>query len=170
MADRIPRRDTIGRRPDSHERMETRSIFPEKLVETASAIVDLRRCNSTTNLTLTTSYQSIIGNGNNSKVRLLLPIPGRYLITAFVDFHVRTVDPGVLEGVLFVDDSGSEEDQEVVFSAGDQVERGTVGQQWIITTTDIDIPVELKAKKQTEASSLATANQPHTTLTALGIS
>lgn len=119
---------------------------------------------ATSNLTLSTSAQSIVGGGDSSKVRLLLPTIGEWVVGAFCDFGVTATDPDECIGELFVNDGGSAETGAVIFGKG-QVNRGTVGQQWKVTTTAANTPVELKARKATNAGT-AYAYASHTTLSA----
>lgn len=123
---------------------------------------------SEASLTLTTTAQSITGDGDSSKVRLLLPTIGEWLVTAVVDFSVTVLDPDNLYGYLYVNDGGSPETGEVTFhltSGAGHVSRGTVAHQWVITTTAANTPIELKAKKKTNAGT-ATAHYPNTILSA----
>jgi hypothetical protein len=122
---------------------------------------------ATASLTLTTSYQSITGDGDSSKVRLLLPTPGDWLVEATVDFEVTAADPNECIAALFVNDAGAPETGEVIFGEG-QVNRGTVAQRWKVTTTAANTPVELKARKYTDAGA-ANAKTQHTALTATGV-
>jgi hypothetical protein len=124
-------------------------------------------CRGTSNLTLTGSYQSITGDGDSSKVRLLLPTKGDWMVVSTVLFRWTSGnDPGAMTGQLFVNDSGTEEDGDVVFEADAVGERGTVSQSWKITTTAADIPVEIKAKSANAESAQVVAES--TTLIAIG--
>lgn len=123
---------------------------------------------ATSTLTLTTTAQSIVGDGDSTKVRLLLPTIGEYLVTAVVDFAVGTVDPDTLYGYLYVNDGGSPETGPATFhptGGAGHVSRATVAAQWKITTTAANTPIELKAKKTTAAGA-ATALAGPTTLSA----
>ena len=80
---------------------------------------------ATADLTLTTSAQSITGDGDSSKVRLALPTIGDWLVIGTCDFQVSATDPDRCLGELYVDDSGSAETGQVVFGEG-QVNRATV--------------------------------------------
>lgn len=101
---------------------------------------------SSTNLVLTLSVQSIVGDGDNSKVRILLPSIGDWFVTASVGFHRGSADPSNLIGELFLDDSGTAEKgvARARFSASQ--ERVTGSQSWKVTVTSVDTPVELKAR------------------------
>ncbi len=122
---------------------------------------------ATANLTLTTTAQSITGDGDSSKVRLLLPTPGDWLVTADVDFIIDVDTPGTLKGELFVDDSGSGESGLVLFKSV-ATQGGTKPQHWKVTTTAADTPIELKAYKDS-AGGTARALATHTRLTATGV-
>ncbi|MHC4867025.1 MAG: hypothetical protein ACYTEX_23350 [Planctomycetota bacterium] len=121
-------------------------------------------CRATSDLTLTTTDQSIVGGGDSTKVRHLLPTIGEWHVTAFVDFEVSATDPDECVGRLYVNDSGTPETGSVQFGEG-QVNRGTPGQQWKVTTTAEDTPIELMARKVTNAGT-AKAKATHTTLAA----
>jgi len=122
---------------------------------------------ATADLTLTQTAQSITGDGDSSKVRLLLPTPGDWLIEAVVDFIIDVDNPGTLKGELFVNDSGTGEPGLVLFKAV-ATEAGTKPQQWKVTTTIADTPIELKAYKD-NAGGTARALATHTRLTATGV-
>ena len=82
------------------------------------------RC--TNDLTLTTSYQSLTGDGDSSKVRLLLPTIGEWLVGTGCDFgQSGASSPGAMTGALFVNDSGTEEDGEAVLTPDASGERST---------------------------------------------
>lgn len=125
---------------------------------------EVKFCRATADLTLTTSDQSITGDGNSSKVRVLLPTIGEWLVTAYGDFDVSATDPDECVARLYVDDSGTPETGSIVFGKG-QVNRGTPGQQWVVTTTAANTPVELKARKL-GAGGTAKITATHTTLSA----
>lgn len=122
---------------------------------------------ATTNLTLTTTAQSIIGDGDSSKVRILLPTPGDWLVEATCDFHITTLAANqACIGELFVNDSGSAETGALVKEM-QALDRATVAQRWKVTTTAANTPVELKARKDT-SSGVARAEATQTRLTAIG--
>ena len=104
------------------------------------------QASATATLTLTTSAQSIVGDGDSTKVRILLPTVGDWLIEATCQF-VRGANPSPanMTGELFVNDSGSPESGQAVFRANVQNEIATVTQRWKVTTTAVNTPVELKA-------------------------
>ena len=121
---------------------------------------------ATSNLTLSTSAQSIVGDGDSSKVRLLLPTIGDWLIAAVCDLNLTVAGAGISFGELFVNDSGTAETGVAVYIPDAAAsERATVSQQWKVTTTAVDTPVELKAKKE-NAGGTALALATHTTLMA----
>ncbi|KKN41163.1 hypothetical protein LCGC14_0725930 [marine sediment metagenome] len=119
---------------------------------------------ATSTLTLTTTAQSITGDGDSSKVRLLLPSIGDWLVEAVIDFQVNDIGGGTLVGELFVNDSASAETGQVLMDGAD-VDRGTHPQRWKVTTTAADTPVEIKAWKTVDAGSMQ-ANTQHTSLSA----
>lgn len=125
---------------------------------------------ATDNLTLTTGAQSITGDGDSSKVRLLLPNIGDWLVVGIFDFDVTATDPNACVGRLFVDDSGTAEDGDAVLWPGSTganlTGRGTASQQWKVTTTTADTPVELKAFKS-GAGGTALAKTTSTTILAV---
>ncbi|MCH8919653.1 MAG: hypothetical protein IIA23_02990, partial [Chloroflexi bacterium] len=124
---------------------------------------------ATSSLTLTTSFQSIVGDGDSTKVRLLLPTPGDWLIDAIIDFAQNGASsPGALQGELYVNDSGSPETGQVLYQPTTNPDRATVTHSWKITTTAANTPVELKAKMET-AGGNALATTPHTRITATGV-
>ncbi len=122
---------------------------------------------ATSALTLTSTAQSIVGDGDSSKVRILLPTPGDWLIEATCDFHITTsaVNFSAI-GELFVNDSGSAETGALIKEMQAK-DRATVAQRWKVTTTAADTPVELKARKDT-SSGVARAEASQTRLTAIG--
>ncbi len=123
---------------------------------------------ATASLTLTTSAQSIVGDGDSSKVRLLLPTPGDWLIEAACDLgQTGANSPGNLTATLYVDDSGTPEDGSAVLTPKTNGDRATVAQRWKVTTTATNTPVELKANMST-AGGNAAARTDHTRLTAVG--
>ncbi len=104
---------------------------------------------ATSNLTLSQSAQSIVGDGDGSKVRLVLPTIGDWEVKAFCDLDMAVAGSGILFGELFVNDSGSAESGRVQYIPDAAAsERATVGQVWKVTVTAADTPVELKARKQ----------------------
>jgi hypothetical protein len=120
----------------------------------------------TSDLTLSTSAQSIVGDGDDSKVRIILPLPGDWLIEATFDFNVTATDPDALIGELYLDDSGSPESRKAIFWPATALDRATVTQSWKVTTTAINVPVELKAYKNAAGgTALAETN---TRITAIG--
>ncbi len=121
-------------------------------------IGEIKLARGTSNLTLTTTAQSIVGDGDSSKVRLLLPTIGDWLTIGSFDFEVTATDPDECIGLLFVNDSASNETGGALFGKG-QVDRAVVSQTWKVTTTAVNTPVELKAKKETNAGvAVAVAN------------
>ncbi len=120
---------------------------------------------ATSSLTLTTSDQSITGDGDSSKVRVILPTIGEWLMTAFCDFNRGVTTPDVMQGSLYVDDSGSAETGVAAKRGADNNDLAVVGQQWKVTTTAANTPVELKAK-MTGAGGNGTLCTEHTSLTA----
>lgn len=121
-------------------------------------------CRCTSSLTLTTSSQSITGDGNSSKVRLLLPTIGEWLVSTTCDFHVGILGTGSAIGELFVSDGGSAETGAAIKEMV-ATDRATVNQQWKVTTTAANTPIELKARKDINDGS-AQAITSHTTLSA----
>src|SRR3990167_3007786 len=69
---------------------------------------DVFKATATASLTLTTSAQSIIGNGNNANVRLLLD-RGTWSVKATCDFYISAGGTDALIGRLCVNDSVTEE-------------------------------------------------------------
>ncbi len=135
-------------------------------IEDPTQKVQVLAATGTSDLTLSTSAQSIIGDGDDSKVRIILPLPGDWLIEATFDFNVTATDPDSLIGELYVNDSGSPESRVAVFWPATDLDRATVPQRWKITTTAINTPIELKAKKNAAGgTALAETN---TRLTAIG--
>src|SRR3972149_8723086 len=102
---------------------------------------------ATADLTLTTSAQSIVGDGDSTKVRFLLPTPGDWLIEAACYLTQDTDDPQDLVGELFVNDSGTAETAQAILSPETHHHRATVSQRWKITTTAATTPAELKPRK-----------------------
>ena len=125
---------------------------------------EVLQAESTVDLTLTTSFQSFTGTGDSSKVRLLLGV-GTWDVTTHCDFSVTVAGVGACLGALFVDDSGTEESEEAIYSPA-STGRITAGQSWKVTVTADNTPIEIKAKK-TVAAGTATALTAHTTLVAL---
>lgn len=119
---------------------------------------------STSNLTLTQTAQSITGDGDSSKVRLILPTIGDWLVEATADFIVDADDPGTLKAELFVGDSASGETGLVLFKAVATM-AGTFSQQWKVVTTSVKTPVELKGYKD-NAGGTARMIASHTVLVA----
>src|SRR3990172_8613326 len=124
---------------------------------------EVLQAESTVDLTLSTSFQSFTGTGDSSKVRLLLGV-GTWDVNAHCDFSVTGSGVGACLGALFVDDSGTEESEEAIYSPA-STGRITAGQSWKVTVTADNTPIELKAKK-TVAGGTATALTAHTTLVA----
>ena len=123
------------------------------------------QASATADLTLTTSAQSIVGDGDSTKVRVLLPTPGDWNISAAFDLN-HTVLGGVeAVGQLHVNDSASAETGAALLR--DSSGQATVYQHWKVTTTVADTPVELKARKNTAAGT-AYAMQTNTRLIASG--
>ncbi len=136
------------------------------LPSTPAAVILLAR--ATSGLTLTTSFQSITGDGDSSKVRLLLPTPGDWLVEATIDFTQNgATSPGALQGQLYVNDSGTPESGQVLYQPTANPDRATVTQRWKVTTTAADTPVELKAKMETSGGN-AIASSQHTLIVATG--
>ncbi len=121
---------------------------------------------ATSNLTLSTSAQSIVGDGDSSKVRLILPTTGDWIVFATCDLVISATGTGGLIGELFVDDSGSAKTGFVILDDKGNNIGGTISQHWKVTTTTGAIPVELKARKAS-AGGTGTAHQPHTVLAAI---
>ena len=118
---------------------------------------------ATVSLTLTTSAQSITGDGDSSKVRLLLTSPGDWEVEATCDFSHSVAGGGTAVGELFVNDSASAESAQVLLEQS--AVRATVTQRWKVSTTTANTPVELKARKTVAAGTIV-ASATHTTLTA----
>ncbi len=137
----------------------------------APSVGEILVATATSSLTLTTTAQSITGDGDSGKVRLLLPTPGDWLIEVACDFDVTAADPNACVGDLFVNDSGTAEAGSAIYWPGSTANltgRATVAQRWKVTTTADDTPVELKARK-TAAAGTAIARGTHTRLTATGV-
>jgi len=126
----------------------------------------LLQATATADLTLTTSAQSITGDGDAGKVRLLLPTPGDWSVAATCDFENTVDDPAFLRGELFVNDSGTPETALATYRLA-PASRATIGQRWKITTTAADTPVELKARKTGAGTAVCRAT--HTRLSASGV-
>lgn len=127
---------------------------------------ELRFVRCTSNLTLTTSWQSIVATGgDSSKLRILLPTIGEWLVTATADLARGVNDPGVMTVGLFVADSGTEEDGNATYDASTSGERVVASQQWKIITTSANTAIELKAI-MAGAGGNATLRSEHTTLSA----
>ncbi len=122
---------------------------------------------ATADLALTTTAQSITGDGDSSKVRLLLPTPGDWLIEAVFDFVFDAAGATIAIGQLHLNDSASPEPATAAF-ASTTTDRATVAQRWKVTTTAADTPVELKALK-TAAFGTLRAIFPDTRITATGL-
>ncbi len=127
---------------------------------------DVLSARATADLALGTTSASITGDGDSSKVRVLLPTIAEWVILGTFDLDVQATDPANLIGSLHVDDSATAETGLAVFSRGDQKERATVTQVWIVTTTAVDTPVEMKAKK-IGAGGTGVCRSTHTTLVAI---
>ncbi|MDO8611532.1 MAG: hypothetical protein Q7R32_01755 [Dehalococcoidia bacterium] len=121
---------------------------------------------ATADLTLTTSAQSIVGDGDSSKVRLLLPTPGDWEVEATCDLNHTAAGANLAVGQLHVNDSGTAETADALLEQS--ALRATVVQRWKITTTATNIPVELKARK-TAAGGTAICRATNTRLTASGV-
>lgn len=122
-------------------------------------------CRATSSLTLSTSFTSIAGDGDTGKLRLLLPTIGEWLVATVCDFERGASDPGYMTACLFVDDSGTEKDGNATCEFETNTERTTAPQQWKITTTAANTPVEIKAKMQTGGGNGVLASE-HTCLSA----
>lgn len=122
---------------------------------------------ATATLTLTATAQSVVGDGDSTKVRLLLPTIGTWLVEATCDFLRGASDPGEMIGELFVNDSASAESGACVFDSQSTNERATVAQRWTVTTTVVNTPVELKGRSA--ISNSATLRQPATRMTAFAV-
>jgi len=134
----------------------------------APSVGEILVATATVSLTLTTTAQSITGDGDSSKVRILLPTPGDWLIEATCDFHITTAAANLSSiGELFVNDSGAAEAGAVIKEM-EALDRATVAQRWKVTTTAADTPVELKARKDGGAG-VGIATMAHTRLTATGV-
>ena len=123
---------------------------------------------ATANLTLTTTAQSITGDGDGSKVRLLLPTPGDWLIEVTCDFVISATGTDGLIGEVEVDDSGSAESGFAILDDKGNNIGATISQRWKVTTTAADTPVELKARKATAAGT-GIAFATHTRIAATGV-
>ena len=126
---------------------------------------DVLQARATSSRTLTTSYQTVIGDGDSNNVRLLLPTIGEWWVHLTIDIEITTTGVGDCWGALFVNDSGSPETGLAIFRAPDDPARGSPGQDWKITTTAANTPVELKVKKAVGAGAAA-AKSGGTVLTA----
>lgn len=123
---------------------------------------------ATGSVTLSTTAQSIPGDGNSSKVRLLLPTVGDWLVAAVCDFQVTaTPCDRTAMGQVFVNDSATAETgQAIHYSGNTDADRATVQQQWKVTTTAADTPVELKVLRTTGTQGTVVSQATHTTLMA----
>src|SRR3990167_8989491 len=144
--------------------------FPQNSITSVSerhvhAGGDVLQARATSALTLSTTPTSIVGDGDSSKVRLLLNI-GTWSIIGTVDFTQTVADPDNLIGELYVNDSGTPETGTAVLASDAAVHRATVSQTWRVVITADNTPVELKASKSTAAGTAA-ANLTHTALTAV---
>ena len=99
---------------------------------------DVFKATATASLTLTTSAQSIIGNGNNANVRLLLD-RGTWSVKATCDFYISAGGTDALIGRLFVNDSVTEETGGAILYDTDAV-RASVTQTWRVVITTNDTP------------------------------
>jgi hypothetical protein len=121
---------------------------------------------ATSSLTLTTSFASITGGGDSGKVRILLPTIGEWKVDATALLQQTGAnDPGLLHAALFVNDSGTEEDGNILYRPRQQNDQATPSQRWKITTTAADTPVELKSKMSTGGGNAQCISE-HTTLSA----
>ena len=126
---------------------------------------------ATDHLILTTSDQSIIGDGNSNKVRLLLPTIGEWLVQTFVAFRREVTDPGNLIGSLYVDDGGSAETGIAIFRAdgGESLDAASVAHSWKVTTTAENTPIELKAKMGTGSGNGSVRSASTVLLATIGV-
>lgn len=159
-ADRLRSLGLLGVEEDLRSLVERNSVLLGKLASDSSIggiLFGLEPTNtgvilvarSTANLTVTTTAQSIVGDGDSTKVRLLLPTIGTWLIVAVMDVHITTLlANGVVLGELFVNDSGASETG-IAVKEMETLDRATVAQQWKVVTEETNIPVELKAKEAT---------------------
>lgn len=120
------------------------------------------KAKATANLTLTTAAQSITGDGDSGKVRLLLDA-GTWFITGTFDFRITVSGVDTCVGELFVNDSGTPEASQALLSSEP---RATVSQTWRVVITVNDTPVELKARK-IAAGGTALCVATHTTIAAV---
>lgn len=133
------------------------------------SVGDILAARATADLTLTTTLQSITGDGDSNKVRILLPTSGDWLIEATIDVGQNGANsPGALTAALFVNDSETYETGVAVFTPTANGQRATVAQRWQVTTTAADTPIELRAKMDT-AGGNGILRSPHTALTATGV-
>lgn len=121
---------------------------------------------ATADLTLTTSAQSITGDGDSSKVRIILPTPGDWIVEATCSFQHTAAGASHAIAELFVNDSGSAQTGESHLQ--EVASLATVAQRWKVTTTATDTPVELKARKAA-AGGTVKALSTHTRITATGV-
>lgn len=137
-------------------------------IEDPAQKVQILLATATSTVTLTTSAQSITGDGDDSKVRLLLPTAGDWLVEATCDFR-RDADPtpANMIGELYVNDSGSAESSVAISRHKTQNERATVGQRWKITSLVSNVPVELKVRMDGVGGN-GRAHATHTRLTVIG--
>ncbi|KKN19509.1 hypothetical protein LCGC14_0944960 [marine sediment metagenome] len=130
---------------------------------------EIKLARATADLTLTLTAQSITGDGDSSKVRLLLPTIGDWLIIGTFDIDITATDPDAGIGELFVNDSGTAETGLAIYWPGSVAAnltgRATVTQSWKVTTATADTPVELKARKSS-AGGVAKALTTRTVLAA----
>lgn len=126
------------------------------------------RAAATSDLTLTTSNQDVVG------ASLTLPHIGTYVIRAVFDFEFTTVVTTIIDiaaiGVL-TDSGGAEEAEQAGFTVPSVTDldafRATVAQQWIITTTSKDEVFKLRARKSaTVGTETIKVKQTHTTILA----
>lgn len=137
-------------------------------IEDPTQKVQILVATATADLTLTQAAQSIIGDGDGSKVRIILPTVGDWLVEATCDFNMTAAGSGISIGSLFVNDSGAAESARAYYIPDAAAsERATVVQRWKVTTTAINTPVELKAEKENSGGT-ALVQFNNTRLTAIG--
>src|SRR3990167_2144838 len=142
--------------------------FPQNSITSVSerhvhAGGDVLAAAATANLTLTTSAQSIVGNGDSTKVRLLLDI-GTWFIEGIFHFEHSVAGASYAYGSLFVNDSGTAESGLAILHQ--TAVQATVPQTWRVVITADNTPVELKAHKGA-AGGTALCNGTDTTLSAV---
>ena len=113
------------------------------------------RAAASANLTLTTSFQDIVG------ATVTLPTVGDWEITAVFDFGHGVIGGILAEGQLLVAGVA----QTSIAKLDDDAVRGTVTQSWKVTTTVVNTVLKLQARK-TNAAGNSTCHSTDTTLTA----